>query len=91
LAWRKEIKFTGRFEEDIKSVGEDTECYYPNVFSNPVIKQTSLTSLLAPEEIWKELQNYISSLNNDEDVNHMTNVEKIENYGFDKKISFRGK
>ncbi len=56
----------------------------------PILAETQITSLINEEEIWKELQNYISSLNNDKDVSiPMTDVEKAVNHGFDKKTSFR--
>lgn len=56
---------------------------------NPILKDTQITSLINPEEIWIELQNYISSLNNDKDIDlNLTDKEKAEIHGFDKK-SFR--
>jgi len=57
---------------------------------NPILSNTSVTSLVTAEEVWKDLQTYISSLNNDQIVNiPMTDVERAETHGFDKKTSFR--
>ena len=57
---------------------------------NPILSGTSITSLIDPKEIWVELQSYISSLNNDKDISiPMTDIEKAETHGFDKKTSFR--
>lgn len=63
---------------------------YDNYINLPILKETQLTKVLDPEEIWKELQNYISALNNDKEVDiEMTDVEKAEIHGFDRKTSFR--
>lgn len=57
---------------------------------NPILSKTGLTSILDPEEIWIELQAYISSLGNDKDISiEMTDIERAEIHGFDKKTSFR--
>lgn len=59
------------------------------VIDLPILAKTKLTSILDADKIWKELQNYISSLNNDVDVSiPMTDVEKASTHGFDKH-SFR--
>lgn len=56
----------------------------------PILKDSQLTSMIDAKEIWIELQNYISSLDNDKDITiQMTDVEKAVNHGFDKKTSFR--
>ena len=57
----------------------------------PILAGTSLTKLLDPDTVWKELSNYISALKNDKNVDiGTTNIEKVVNHGFDKKESFRG-
>ena len=67
---------------------EDTEV---EPIELPILANTSLTKLLDPDTIWKELSNYISSLKNDKNVDSgITDVEKVVNHGFDKKESFRG-
>lgn len=70
---------------------QDTiERVFEKVINLPILAGTQITSLIAGEEIWKELQNYISSLDNDKDVSiPMTDVEKAETHGFDKVTSFR--
>jgi len=60
------------------------------IIEMPILARTQLTKLISADEIWKELQNYISSLNNDKDIlDTMTDVEKAETHGFDKQTSFR--
>lgn len=55
----------------------------------PIIDGTSLTGILKQFEIWKELNTYLSSLDNDKDVSiNMSDVSKAETHGFD-KYSFR--
>lgn len=57
---------------------------------SPILAGTQLTALIDPESVWRELMNYISSLNNDLDVSiPMTDVQKAEIHGFDKRTSFR--
>jgi len=55
----------------------------------PILKDTQLTKFLDPIEVWSEIQNYISSLNNDPNVDiPMSNKERAALHGFD-KYSFR--
>jgi hypothetical protein len=55
----------------------------------PVIADTRLTKFLDPVETWSEIQNYISSLDNDKDVSiEISDKEKANIHGFDKH-SFR--
>lgn len=84
------LNLQGRYEQDIVGVGSNPQWSFPEVYTNPILKDTSITSIISGDEIWKELQNYISSLNNDKDCSTlMTDVEKAEVHGFDKKKSFR--
>jgi hypothetical protein len=81
---------TGKFGQDIKDVGVREEFFNLDSYANSILKETSLTSLFTPEEIWIELQTYISSLNNDEDKETtLTDVERAEKHGFDRVTSFR--
>jgi hypothetical protein len=59
------------------------------VVNLPILKDCKLTSLIDAEEIWRELQNYLSSMNNESKVDNMSDIEKVESHGFDKKTSFR--
>lgn len=55
----------------------------------PILAETSLTKIIDPDIVWKDVQNYISSLNNDKDVDlKMSDKEKAGVHGFD-KYSFR--
>jgi len=61
-----------------------------SIVSNPILAETSLTKVLDAYDVYKSLLNYISSLDNDIDVSiPMTDVQKAEVHGFDKKTSFR--
>lgn len=55
----------------------------------PILTGTQITSLIPPEEIWRELSNYISSLKNDKNTVAVPDIQKVVNHGFDKKESFR--
>ena len=57
---------------------------------NPILKDTSIASLIPPMDIWIELTNFISSKYNDKTVTIVnSDVDKAVNHGFDKKTSFR--
>ena len=76
-------RFEGTYDEVVTSIFEDTE------IKLPILANTKLTAFIDPQETWMEIQNYISSLNNDVDVSiPMTEKEKAETHGFD-KYSFR--
>lgn len=78
----REFIFTNNFKEDLRVLS--------TFIALPIMSNSQLASLIGADEIWKELQNYISSLNNDKNIElPMTDVEKAVNHGFDKKTSFR--
>lgn len=81
--FNKKYKIENSIEEVIKRVFESE-------IELPILAKTDITSLIDGKEIWIELQSYIASLNNDKDISiPMTDVEKAEIHGFDKKTSFR--
>lgn len=57
--------------------------------SNPILKDTPITSLIPSQEIYNDLCAYISSLNDVEFFDTRSDVQKAESAGFDKKTSFR--
>jgi len=58
--------------------------------NNPILKNTLITKFIEPQDIWMQLNNYISSLGNDKDVDiKNSDVDKAINHGFDKRWSFR--
>lgn len=61
-----------------------------NSIENPIIKDTEITRFISVDTIWKNLYNYISSLDNDKDVDIInSDVDKAVNHGFDARWSFR--
>jgi len=55
----------------------------------PIFRGTLLTKVLDAEKVWREIQTYISSLDNDKDISiEMTEKQKARTHGFD-KYSFR--
>ena len=83
--WKKPRTYIyeGSYKEVVKP-------YENRVIDLPILKNTKLTSILDGQKIWIALQTYLSSLGNDRDVSiPMTDVEKAEIHGFDKKTSFR--
>lgn len=56
---------------------------------NPILTGTPITSIIPPQELYQELSNYISSLNDLEVTDNRTDIQKAESAGFDRKTSFR--
>jgi len=55
----------------------------------PILSGTQITHLINPENIWKDISTYISSLKNDKDIAYVPDIEKVVNHGFNKRESFR--
>ena len=56
----------------------------------PILAETKIPALISAFDMWRELSTYISSLNNDKEVDIVnTDKAKIVNHGFDLKSSFR--
>ena len=75
----------------ITDVFRDTIKGMTTMIDLPILAETSLTKLIDPDVVWKDVQNYISSLNNDKDIDvdlKMSDKEKAGVHGFD-KYSFR--
>lgn len=67
-----------------------TESYIDAAIDLPILDNTQITHLIDGKEIWIALNTYLSSLKNDRAIDiKMTDVEKAEIHGFDKKTSFR--
>lgn len=57
---------------------------------NPILRDTSLVAQLDAMNIWIYISNYISSKYNDKTITiNNSDIDKLINHGFDKKISFR--
>lgn len=60
------------------------------IYNNPILKDIPrITGLIGAEELWHGVSDYISSLNNKQIEDTRTDVQHLENAGFDKKTSFR--
>lgn len=58
---------------------------------NPILNDTWISKYIKPKDVWENLYEYISSLNDKEIIDKRTDKEHIESNGFDVKSSFRGK
>lgn len=58
-------------------------------FRNPILARTFIPGLIPAEEVWENVYEYLSSLNEVEIIDTRTDVQHAESHGFDKKISFR--
>ena len=68
---------------------DDIRVEKADAISNPILKDTPITSLISSQEIYEELCAYISSLNDVEIFDMRSDVQKAEAAGFDRKTSFR--
>lgn len=54
-----------------------------------IFNKTKIPSVVKAEDLYNSFDEYFSHLKDDVTVDTMSDVEKIESHGFDKKISFR--
>lgn len=59
------------------------------IIENPILCSTYIPKFIEPNEMWNNIYEYISSLNDKEIVDTRTNEQHIDSHGFDRKISFR--
>ena len=67
----------------------DIRVHKKDAIPNPILIGTPITSLIPPQEIYQDLSNYISSLNDIEIIDTRSDIQKAESAGFDRKTSFR--
>jgi hypothetical protein len=61
-----------------------------DIIPNPILKETKIPSFIEAKDIYINLLNYLSAQKNDKDYStDLTDIDKAENHGFDKKTSFR--
>ena len=60
-----------------------------NSISNPIIKDTPITSFVKADDVYQGIYAYISSLNDIDYTDNRNDIQKLESAGFDKKTSFR--
>ena len=56
-----------------------------------VFCKTKIPSIVKAEDLYYAFDEYFSHLKDDIKVDNMTDIEKVESHGFNKKTSFRGK
>jgi hypothetical protein len=76
-------------EKDI--VLSDFELKPYNEGKIPILKETKIPSLVSPNDMFMDIENYLSSLSTEKDytTKNITDIDKAINHGFDKKESFR--
>ena len=58
---------------------------------NLIFRNTKIPSIVKAEDLYNAFDEYYSHLKDDVNVDNMTDIEKVESHGFNKKTSFRGK
>lgn len=56
-----------------------------------IFRNTKIPSVVMADDLYNAFDEYFSHLKDDVKVDNMTDIEKVESHGFDKKTSFRGK
>lgn len=60
-------------------------------FTELIFSKTKIPSIIKAEDLYNAFDEYYSHLKDDIKVDNMSDIEKVESHGFDKKTSFRGK
>lgn len=68
-----------------KSITESEMIY----LENPIMVDTWIPSVIPGIDIWVEVSNYLLSIKDPKIEDNMSDIEKLESHGFDKKTSFR--
>lgn len=68
---------------------EQIKRFLKDGISNPIIKDTPITSFVKADDVYQGIYAYISSLNDIDYIDNRNDIQKLESAGFDKKISFR--
>jgi len=63
--------------------------YVPKAVNMPILKNTSIAGIIKPADIWKDIENYLITIQDDKDRTEVSDKENIINHGFDVKTSFR--
>lgn len=58
---------------------------------NLIFHNIKIPSIVKAEDLYNAFDEYFSHLKDDVKVDNMTDIEKVESHGFNKKTSFRGK
>lgn len=58
---------------------------------NLIFRNTKIPSVVMADDLYNAFDEYFSHLKDDVKVDNMSDIEKVESHGFDKKTSFRGK
>lgn len=53
--------------------------------------KTKIPSIIMADDLYNAFDEYFSHLKDDVKIDNMTDIEKVESHGFNKKTSFRGK
>lgn len=94
--WLEELKkFQLHFKTPVLEINQFNRLYYAEDYTirythSPLLKDYGLQKLLPAEQAFQVIQQYIANeLMPEPAIEKITDIVKIEQYGFDKKISFR--
>lgn len=77
--------------DEIKRGNYKYKCDFTERHPNLIFRNIKIPSVVMADDLYNAFDEYFSHLKDDVKVDNMTDIEKVESHGFDKKTSFRGK
>lgn len=62
---------------------------YDVCIENPILADSPFTSIMAADEIWQGIYNYLLKCKEPDIVDNRNDIQHLESHGFDRKTSFR--
>ena len=77
--------------DEIKRGNYEYKKDFTKSYSNLIFRNIKIPSVVIADDLYNAFDEYFSHLKDDVKVDNMTDIEKVESHGFNKKTSFRGK
>lgn len=78
-----------KLSDDVKHGNYEFKILYTEKHENILFSKSKIPSIVKPFDLYNAFDEYFSHLKDDVNYDNMTDKEKIESHGFDKKTSFR--
>lgn len=59
------------------------------IMRNPILRDSLIPKIIPPKEIWQNLYDYLSAMNEPKVKDNRTDIQKLEGHGMNKRTSFR--
>ena len=85
----KKFNLNAKLSYDVKHNNYTYRKLFNEKIPNLIFRETKIPSVVKAEDLYNAFDEYFHHLKDDIDCEKMTDEEKIESHGFDKKTSFR--